>query len=724
MRDEVHAGVTRERLGQPDATPVRAVDADGHLQAAQPTGSVSDLPPVLQELAPPVLARLRAALQSLPARELRFELAGEGADGLSLRLLKSDGAGGDYRLEWRGAGEQDHYRQRLEQRLAFERLIAALSTELIHSPDEQLDALIEQALGQIGQLFDVDRAYVFRFNGARTAQSNTHEWVASDVSREAAHLQDVPIDHFPWLLAQLRAGSEVHVPVVAELGDEARTEREEFEREGIRSLVLVPFGETGDPEGFIGFDSVHSERNWPVDILVGLRLVSQMFLNAFRAKQMRERLSAMAFHDPLTGMGNRRYLNDRLVRAIDRADRDGDTLAVVLIDLDDFKLVNDSYGHSLGDEVLRSVGTRLATAVRASDVVARLGGDEFVVVASTSGVESLAQLVDRLFDAMRDPVVLRGVSFSPRMSVGIALFPDDGRDAEALLRQADAAMYAAKGEGKHRFAFFTPRMTQDSRNALRLRHDLGLAVARGEIRPHYQPRVALPSGKVLGFEALARWHHPDDGVLMPGSFLGLARQAGLLGRIDRDMLAHALDDLAGWRTLDPTCRMSVNLDAADLHDDALLRGLQEQLEAAGEIAGMVELEVTESSLMQDIERAAGALGRLRRAIPHLRLAIDDFGSGYSSLAYLGQLPVTTLKIDRGFTAGLLGADPRGARAIMRSIIQLGGELGLHVVAEGVETRQQADILIELGCQEAQGFLYSAAVDSAAATAMLERNRRR
>ncbi|OHE85330.1 MAG: hypothetical protein A2190_01345 [Lysobacterales bacterium RIFOXYA1_FULL_69_10] len=725
MRDGGHFGVIR-KPGTASGTTVafRQVDAGGRLRpAAEP--DAGGMPREARDaLAPPALARLCEALQSIPSRELRFDLDGADSAGLALRLVKPDGEAGTFRLEWRPSGEQDEYRHRLEQRLAFERLIAALSTELIHAQDDCLDALIERALGQIGRLFDVDRAYVFRFDGARTVQSNTHEWVAPGVSPEAANLQDVPIDHFPWLLEEFRAGREVHVPVVAELGDAARTERQEFEREGIRSIVLVPFGEQGDPEGFIGFDSVHRERHWPDDILVGLRLVSQMFLNAFRAQQMRQRLGMMAFHDPLTGMGNRRFLNDRLAHAIERCRRDGGSLAVVLIDLDDFKLVNDSHGHALGDEVLRHIGARLVAAVRASDVVARLGGDEFVVVAATTGLDPLSQLVERLFAAMREPVVLPGVAYTARMSMGIALFPDDGGDAGTLLQQADTAMYAAKGEGRDRFAFFTPRMTEDSRKALRLRHDLGLAMARGEIRPHYQPRVQLPTGRVLGFEALARWHHPTDGLLMPGSFLGLARQAGLVGRIDCDMLGHALADLPRWRALDPACRVSVNLDAAYIHDDVLLRQLEEQLSAAGEAAACVELEVTECSLMRDIDRSAEALGRLRSAVPALRLAIDDFGSGYSSLAYLGRLPVTTLKIDRGFVAGLAGDNPRGARAILRSILELGAELGLHVVAEGVETQAQADTLVELGCREAQGFLYSAAVDAGQAAGMLQGSRSR
>jgi len=654
----------------------------------------------------------------MPAGILRFDIAVPDAPVVPLMLSRAPGTPARYLATVGQAHGNSTYRRRLGQRLAFERLIAALSTDLIHAPSERLDALIEQGLGRIGRLFAVDRAYLFRFTPDGSSLSNTHEWVEEGISREAENLQEVPIDQFPWLMRELKAGRAVHVPVVAELPDSAATEREEFIREGIRSIVLVPVGEVGRPEGFIGFDSVRRERHWPRDILLGLRLVAQMFANAFRSREMSDRLTRLAFHDALTGMGNRRLLGERLSHALQCSHRQGTQLAVILIDLDDFKLVNDSYGHSLGDEILKTAASRLATTVRASDIVARLGGDEFVVVAEMTGLEPLSQLIERLFHAMLAPVELRGVTFALPMSVGIALYPDDGSDVETLLRQADAAMYAAKSEGKNRFAFFTPSMTRDSRAALRLRHDLRLAIERDEIGSYYQPRVALPSMRVVGFEALARWQHPERGLLLPQDFLRLAETSGEIGKIDLRVLAGALRDLERWRRIQPDCRVSVNLDAHALQDERLLGCLQSMLTSAGNGGRGVEIEITESSLMRDIGQAARALARLRRAAPGLQVAIDDFGSGYSSLAYLGRLPVTTLKIDRSFVAELSTDNKRSARAIIHSIIDLGRSLGLHVVAEGVETREQAIELGELGCREAQGFLFSAAVPIEAATALL------
>ncbi len=690
----------------------RVLEADPHDDALL---AIADLIPALDA---PRFAALRAAVDAAPAGGLWLDTPTACGVVMTLRLSTAGGADGSYLAELREAENSSSYRLRLEQRLAFERMIAALSTELIHAPAERLDMLIEQALGRIGRLFAVDRAYLFRFSADRFTQSNTHEWVEEGVSREAEHLQDVPMDHFPWLMREMLAGNAVHVPVVADLPDKAATERAEFIREGIQSVALVPFGGADRPEGFIGFDAVHRQRHWPSDILLGLRLVGQMFSNAFRAQEMAEQLVRLAFHNPLTGLGNRRFLGERLCQALERSQRNGTQLAVIVIDLDDFKLVNDSHGHSLGDEVLKLAASRIVGSVRATDIVARLGGDEFVAVVEMDGLASLSQLIGRLFDEMLEPVELRGGGFALRMSVGIALYPDDGIDAEALLRQADTAMYAAKAEGKNRFAFFTPRMTRDSRAALQMRHDLGLALERNEILPHYQPRVALPSMRVIGFEALARWHHPQRGLLMPGDFLDLAERSGVIGKIDLCVLSHALSELGRWRRRQPDCHISVNLDAGDLQDEDLIIRLQTLLATAGDSANGVEIEITESSLMRDVDQASRTLTRLREGVPGLQVAIDDFGSGYSSLACLGRLPVTTLKIDRGFTAELATGNRRSARAIIHSILDLGRSLGLHVVAEGVETAAQADELCELGCVEAQGYLFSQAVPAEEATRLL------
>jgi diguanylate cyclase (GGDEF)-like protein len=618
-------------------------------------------------------------------------------------------------------GESD-YRARLEQRLRFERLLAEQSASLIHADGDHLDAVIENALGQVGSLFGVDRAYLFRFSDDLRFHTCTHEWVAEGVSREAENLQQVPVTTFPWLMRELLAGRSVHVPRVGALPDEAAAEREEFMREGIRSLALVPFGPAGAPNGFIGFDAVRADHVWSDDILLGLRLLGQMFDGAFRAQRMSEELKRLALHDDLTGLANRKLLRERMQQAMARCRRTGSSLAVILIDLDDFKLVNDSLGHSLGDGLLRILAERLHAVVRDVDTVARIGGDEFVLLAETPGPNELAPMLERLVATLRKPVRLGEEDIHPAASIGVALHPADGEDPEMLLRRADAAMYAAKAEGKDRFRLFTREGAESSREALRLRQQLRAGLAGGEIVPWYQPRVCLRSGRVLGFEALARWQHPQRGLLEPGAFLPLAAQIGIDGDIDLRILDAALADLRTWRREHPLLRVSVNVGARNLTEPGRQERLRERLVASGPLVANLEIEITEGAVIRDLERAREALERLCGSCPGLHLSLDDFGSGYSSLSYLRRLPLTTLKIDQGFVADLEGDRTASTQAIVRSILDLGRNLGLHVVAEGIETDAQARELLELGCAEGQGFHFSRPVPAAEATRLLAAGR--
>jgi diguanylate cyclase (GGDEF)-like protein len=614
-------------------------------------------------------------------------------------------------------GEFD-YRQRLEQRLRFERLIAELSTELIHTPAERIDPLIEGALAEVGALFGVDRAYLFRFSADRALHTNTHEWVAEGVSREAQNLQDIPVTVFPWLMRELFAGRSVHVPRVRDLPDAAAAERAEFTREGIRSLALVPFGEAGSPSGFIGFDAVRSEHSWSEDLMLGLRLLGQMFDNAFRAQAMSAELLRLALHDDLTGLANRKLLRDRLLQAVARCRRQGSRAALLLIDIDDFKLVNDSFGHAQGDGLLRELASRLKQAVRDVDTVARIGGDEFVVVMDLTREDALLALAQRLVDTLQQPLTLGDETIVPTASIGIAIAPDDGEDPDLLLRRADTAMYSAKADGKNRYRFFTTESSSDSRTALRMRQGLRCAIGNGEIRPYYQPRVCLLTGRILGFEALARWRHPQQGWLMPAQFLPLAHQIGVDGRLDMAILDAVLVQLERWRRDHPLIRVSVNIGARNLTEPELLQSLATRLRQAGRLVSGIELEITEGAVIRDLERAQEALEHLREVCSGLQISLDDFGSGYSSLNYLRRLPLSTLKIDQSFVADLDSDRTASTHAIVRSILDLGRNLGMHVVAEGVESASQAATLLELGCTEGQGFHFARALPAEEATALL------
>jgi diguanylate cyclase (GGDEF)-like protein len=340
----------------------------------------------------------------------------------------------------------------LQRRLDFERTVVAISAALMRVRHGALDSCIDSCLGALGQFFGVDRCYLFRMSSDGQRMSNTHEWVAEGVSREAPNLQNVPARTFPWLLRELRADRAVAATSVADLPDEALAEREEFEREGIQSIVLVPIPSGASLWGFAGFDAVSRRVEWTEDYELGLRLTAKMLANALQSRELSERLTALAFHDPLTGLANRALLEDRLRRAQSRARRSAGWISLLLIDLDDFKQINDDLGHAVGDQLLCEVARRLQEVVRDSDTVARLGGDEFVLLLEKADEAMAQHVAERALESLGLPWELEGASVPRRMgaSIGLACARATEVDAGALLREADRGMYVAKYGGKNR----------------------------------------------------------------------------------------------------------------------------------------------------------------------------------------------------------------------------------------------------------------------------------
>jgi diguanylate cyclase (GGDEF)-like protein len=338
----------------------------------------------------------------------------------------------------------------LRRRLDFERRLTAVSAELMRSEGEGLDAAVVAGLAAVGGFFEVDRAYLFEIDEAAGTKSNTHEWVAEGVSSEAANLQDLPLDLFPWLVGQLRADRAVALDDVSRLPPEAVAERREFEREGIRSIAIVPIWNGPRLAGFAGFDAVRRQVHWDEDYLTGLRLLAQMLGSALRARELARRLQTLAFHDPLTGLPNRALLGDRMEAALRRARRYGSQVLVALLDLDDFKPVNDRHGHAVGDAVLCETARRLQRSLRATDTVARLGGDEFVLVVEDAQA-AMSTVADRLLAAFDEPFRVEGLTLALSPSIGIVRAAAGDDCADRLLRRADAAMYRAKAAGKHRW---------------------------------------------------------------------------------------------------------------------------------------------------------------------------------------------------------------------------------------------------------------------------------
>ncbi|MGI8633026.1 MAG: putative bifunctional diguanylate cyclase/phosphodiesterase [Solirubrobacterales bacterium] len=407
-----------------------------------------------------------------------------------------------------------------------------------------------------------------------------------------------------------------------------------------------------------------------------------------------------ALHDPLTELPNRLLFHDRLQQAVTGAARRGTQVPVAVVDLDRFTDINEALGYDCGDVLLHMVAQRLAEALRGSDSVARLGNDEFAVVLQDLDYDrSAVRAGRRIGEAVAGRYELDGVAVEIEVSVGVALFPDDGSDAETLLRKADVALQHAKSSGHLGVELYRPEQDVGPRDRLELVADLHRALERNEILAHFQPKADMHTGEIVGVEALMRWDHPTRGLLYPDTFLSAAAQTSLMHPLTLRMLELSLGQLARWRGDGwPELTIAVNLSTRDFHDPELVSEIQRSLELHGLPASSLELEITETTIM-DSDRVAEALAELGAL--GVGLAVDDYGTGYTSLSWLTDLPVTCLKIDRSFVAGV--ARSRDEGVIVASTIELGRNLGLTVVAEGVEDCGMWRTLAEMGCDEAQGF---------------------
>ena len=434
----------------------------------------------------------------------------------------------------------------------------------------------------------------------------------------------------------------------------------------------------------------------------------------------KEQLTRLAHFDSLTTLPNRVLFRDRLNQGLSLARRNEWLLAVLFVDLDNFKTINDTLGHTVGDLLLQEVARRIASCLRDADTVGRLGGDEFgIILPEIGSSEDAAMVAGKVIESCARPYLIEGHELFSSASVGITLFPIDAADSETLIRNADTAMYRAKDLGRNTYQFFTAEMNQSTQDRMRLEKDLRHALANGEFLLHYQPKVSCVSGRITGFEALLRWQHPARGLVSPIDFIPALEETGLIVEVGEWVLNTACAQVKSWHDAGlgkPS--IAVNISGRQIHLADFCATVRQALEASGLDPGHLEIELTESYVMKDAENIIGILAQLKAM--GVSLSVDDFGTGYSSLAYLKRFPIDTLKVDRAFVRDII-ADPNDV-SITRAIITLAHSLKLNVVAEGVETEGQLGLLIANQCDEIQGYYFSRPLPPGDAATLLREGR--
>lgn len=512
---------------------------------------------------------------------------------------------------------------------------------------------------------------------------------------------DISASDVGWIIGSWIVYHLVNLALVAGLADDGSSWWEDFTDEfwfytvsTLAVLALSPM---------IAIVAIAYPESWTMLPLLLLPLLAVQ-----KAAEMSRQQEHRALHDPLTGLPNRLLLTDRIEQALARSDRTDHAVVVMFLDLDLFKVVNDSLGHHAGDALLVEVSRRLQSAVRAGDTLARFGGDEFVVVCENVAPAEVTPVGQRIADALRTPFSSHRQHVTVSASIGVAVATPVS-DAQTLLRDADIAMYRAKEAGRNQVVIFDEDMHRKA--DVRLQDSLGLrrALEENEFRLVYQPVLNLETGRTVGFEALIRWQDPERGLVLPEAFIPAAEETGLIMAIGSWVLDTALRDLRGWLTEDPDLWVAVNISSRQLHTPDFVAHVTQSIEASGVPATALHLEITESVVMTDPGPVLSSLQALRAA--GVALAVDDFGTGYSSLSYLKQLPVTSVKIDRSFVNGLGGEDDPFDRPIVDATIRMAQSLHLEVVAEGVENEEQLEALQTLGAHLAQGFLWSPGVPS-------------
>jgi diguanylate cyclase (GGDEF)-like protein len=611
----------------------------------------------------------------------------------------------------------------LQQRDRLLQSVAEATTQLLANVG--LKAAIDQALATLGTAARVDRICIFTNhthpNTSFTATSLKYEWIGENIpsiKREAHRQNQLFIsDHLKRWYHILT--DEQHICELVR--DLPEAEQKMLVQDDVLSLLVFPIIVDSEFWGFIEFHQCTEEYEWSDQEIYIVKAMASSISAAIQRQQTEELIHHQAFHDALTKLPNRTLFTDRLKYALSTAQRSNTSVAVMFMDLDRFKNINDTLGHSVGDNLLQAVAQRLHLCLREGDIVARWGGDEFTVLLPQIHTEADAtNTAHRILDSLKTPFYIDSHELHVDASIGISLFPQDGKEAETLLQNADVALYRSK-EQRGSSQLYSPSMNSGAPDLLYLENGLRRALEREELLLYYQPKINITTGDIVGLEALIRWEHAEMGLVSPGTFIPLAEETGLIVSIGEWVLRTACEQLVQWHQEGLTpLSVAVNLSARQFFQPNLIESITQALEETRLDPAFLEIEITETTAVKSIEFARTLLRQLQDKGVHI--AMDDFGTGYSSLNYLKQLPLNTLKIDRSFICDLK-PDTKDAE-IIKSVISLAQGLQLQIVAEGVDNQEQLAVLRDLNCEIVQGYLFSRPLDAADITEMLRENWKR
>ncbi|SFH66863.1 diguanylate cyclase (GGDEF) domain-containing protein [Tindallia magadiensis] len=599
------------------------------------------------------------------------------------------------------------YSQRLkenEEKTRMQRMIAELSLDFVSVNPENLDERVNRLLEKAGIFFQVDRCYLFCFSEDGCTVTYTHEWCAEGIEPAIQQVGTLPVSYVPWWINQLEKNRSVYIPDTRKMPPEAQAEKEILEMQQIKSLLSLPVSSHGKTTGFLGFDSVKEHKEWERGHQEALQILANLISDALIKVKAVKEISQMAYYDSLTGLCNRRMFKQRLTEAISMARRSRKKIGILFLDLDAFKAVNDTMGHDKGDQLLKKIAKRISERVREHDTVCRFGGDEFLIMfPQIDHATQVMQAAEKIINDLKQPVVLEGHPFFVTASGGISVYPFDGKDADTLIKNADLSMYTSKEQGKNQIHFCTPEMKEKINERAELIQDLHHALERKEFVLHYQPQVSVATKEIVGLEALIRWQHPTKGLIAPGQFIPLAEQTGLIKPIGRWVIETACFQSKHWQKMGVgKMFISVNLSVEQLRKDNMVEVVKKTLEKTKLDPSLLELEITETTAIKEPEYIVKTLHDLKEL--GVAISIDDFGTEYSSLSRLRELPIDRIKMAMQFVHAVTKGPKDEAIAV--GVINLAKSIGLKVIAEGVEIEEQLAFLADRICDEAQGhYLY-------------------